>query len=152
MAAGINSKYGEGDTLEVVNPQSEYFGMRGTVVRIGQAGWRISYYLQIPDMVTPRDIGESEVILVEKHDPVMSPQVAKEPVRVEAPSDDTPRVIIPAPEVPANSDVDTNPDAISTTTTTTTTNAPKRRGRPKGSKNRPKPSTTAPQSVTTKRK
>ncbi len=145
----INSMYGVGDTVKVVNPHSPYNGLQGVVKRLGTAGWRTSLHIDFPNMLTTRDVSQQEVQMVEKADPKLSPQVDKEPVRIEPAVDDQPRVIIPAPSVPAPSDVerdatsvtvdtDTDSRAASTTPTANTATAPKRRGRPKGSKNKPK--------------
>lgn len=139
----IKSTYAIGDTVRVVNPHSPYVTMIGVVRRIGNAGWRTSLHVDFPNILTTRDIGETEVELVKKAE-VFTPNVANEPIRVEPGVDDIPRVIIPEPSIPDNSDVElkTSPSANIETNTPGVTE-PKRRGRPKGSKNKPKVEVTA---------
>jgi hypothetical protein len=147
----IKSTYNVGDTVKVTNEHSPYVTMVGTIQRIGSAGWRTSLHLDFPNILTTRDVGENEVELVKKAEEGFTPNVANEPIRVEPGVDDIPRVIIPEPSIPDNSDIETmtSPDATIELATPGVTE-PKRRGRPKGSKNKPKVEVTARKPRTTK--
>lgn len=122
----IVTTYGVNDIVRVVDNNSPFYNMSGTIARIGMANPFVLLHVVFPSYgVSPMTVYEKQVELEEKGMKPLEP--SKEPVRVEPGIDEEFTV-----NTPTDNFSDTTPTAVPPPI------EKRKRGRPKGSKNKPK--------------
>lgn len=125
MRGDIKSEYSVNDIVRVLSNTSPYYGMEGTVTRIGMAFPFVLLHVVFPAYgVSPMTVYEKDAELVEKG--IAPPAPINEPVRVEPGLDEDPII----------NTADPITDISKVIPAMNPTPAPKKRGRPKGSKNK----------------
>lgn len=119
----IKSVYAVGDTVKVTDQDSPYYDKIGTVDRLGLANPVTLVHVRLNGVLTVITFNEAQ--LEKTSEAIVSPDIAEEPVRVNEGMDE-PTIV----ETPINEEMDI----------ASKVEAPVKRGRgrPKGSKNKPK--------------